>query len=185
MRARAAGRAASFLVLTAVAACSSSSPSGSPVGQGSATVNGSVDGQSVPVSDVIGLTGTSVTDAGTTAYAYDAVVISNQPGTCGRAPGDVWSGGPGYEVLVIDAVVTGASSVAPGTYSVGNTGVAQFNVFHADGTMQGTAGGGTITFTSVGPVLVGSFDLNLAGGQRLTGQFSAPVCVGGVDPFPT
>jgi hypothetical protein len=167
------------------AACSSSSSSGNTTGQGSATVTGSLNGQSVVVSDVIGLTGTAISDAGTNAYAYAAVVISNEVGTCSRAPHDVWSGGPGYEVLVIDAVVAGASSVVPGTYMVGNTGVAQLNVYRTDGTMTGTAGGGTITFMSVGAVLEGSFDVNLAGGYRVTGQFSAPVCAGGVDPFPT
>lgn len=171
------------VVLMAVPACGSSSSSGSPPAQGSATVNGSVNGQSVPVTDVIGLTGANLSDAGTGPYAYASVVLSNTTGTCGRAPHDVWSGGPGYEVLVIDAVVPGPSSVAPATYSVGNNGVAQFNVYHADGTMTGTAGDGTITFTSVGAVLEGSFNVNLAGGYRLTGDFSAPVCAGGVDPF--
>jgi hypothetical protein len=182
--AREASANACLLVLTAAIACGNSSASGSVAGQGSATVNGAVHGQSVMVTDVIGLTGKHMSDAAMDTYAYAAVIIANQTGTCARAPQDVWTGGPGYQVLVIDAQVAGASAVAPGTYSVGNTGVAQLNVYQGSG-MQGTAGGGTITFTSVGTVLEGSFDVSLAGGYRLTGQFSAPVCADGADPFPT
>jgi hypothetical protein len=165
------------------AACGTSSSSTSSTSQGSATINGTVNGQSVTANDVIGLTGTEMKDASTNAYA--AVIISNQTGTCGRAHSSVWDGSPGYEVLVIDAVVSGASSVSPGTYPVGSTGVAQLTVVHADGTTAGNAGDGTITFSAVGSMLVGSFDVNLAGGFHLTGQFTAPVCAGGLDPFPT
>jgi hypothetical protein len=149
-RGRSAVIASSFAGLF-TAACGTSSSSTSSTSQGSATINGTVNGQSVAANDVIGLTGTEMKDASMNAYA--AIIISNETGTCERAHSSVWDGSPAYEVLVIDAVVSGASSVGPGTYPVGNAGVAQLTVVHADGTTAGDAGDGTMDVLLRAPVL--------------------------------
>ena len=153
--------------------------------QGSADVSGSFNGQSVVASDAIAVTGTEVADGGTNGYV--GIVISSTAGVCARASTNVWSGPPGDATLVIEAVASDATSVGPGTYTVGSAatpGLAHFNVIRTDGTTAGAAGVGTITFTSSGADFEGDFDVTLAGGDRLTGRFSAPVCAGGMNPFP-
>jgi hypothetical protein len=179
---RAIGRLLVLLVLGSAPSCggSGSSQQGAVAGQGSATVNGDVNGQPVVVSDVIALVGTEMESG--VASAYAGVVISNTTGTCALAErGSVWDGNPGTDVLVLDVIQPGAT-IPPGTYSVGNSGVAQYQV-NASSSSNGYAGYGTVTFDSVGDTLEGSFDVQLAPSFHLTGQFTAPVCAGGSKPF--
>jgi hypothetical protein len=173
----------STVVLACALGCGSSGSTGqgAAAGQGSATVNGTVNGQTVVAADVIGLVGTEMESG--VASAYAGVVISNTTGTCiADQTGSVWDGSPGYAVLVLDVIQPG-TTIAPGTYSVGSTGVAQYQTIASASSSSGNAGDGTVTFDSVGDTLVGSFDVNLAPGNHLTGQFTAPVCAGGQKPF--
>jgi hypothetical protein len=139
-------------------------------------VSGTVNGQSVVVTDVVGFTGTEIETG--VASAYAGVVISNTTGTCALAQrSSVWNGSPGSAILVLDVIEPG-TTIAPGSYSVGTSGLAQYQT-----SSNGTSGDGTVTYTAVGDTLVGSFDVMLAGGNHLTGQFVAPVCPGGMKPF--
>lgn len=159
-----------------VAAGCSSSGTGSGTSSGSASVTGNIDGRTVVAKDVVGLGGTQTSDAGVTAYA--GVLISDTSGTCAAARRvGVTSADTTANVLEVVATAPGGS-MRPGTYSVGNAGLAEYFYLGPNGT-SGAAGNGTVTFNTVGPTTVsGSFDLNMAGGYRLTGTFSGPVCSG-------
>ena len=164
----------SLLAFLAVA-CGSAGPSGS------ATVNGAVDGAPVVTGDVIGLVGNELYDGVPSAYA--GIVIASTTGTCARAVQDsVWNAPPGSAVFVLDVVVP-CDSVTPGTYPVGGSGIAQYTAVDASGSSNSFAGSGTVTFTSVGDALTGTFDVNLATQGHFTGDFTAPVCAGGKSPF--
>jgi len=140
-------------------------------GGGSATVEGTFKGQPIVVSDVVGLLGTETING--VQWSYAGVVISDASGTCGTAQQK------GVDAILstnADLLEIGTKSstipFAPGTYTLGTTGLAEY--FYTGG---GNAGDGTITFTTItDATLSGTFDVNLAGGFHLTGTFSAPVC---------
>jgi hypothetical protein len=190
-RTRQASRAVlAALVGGSVAACGSSSGGGaptSPAAVGSATVNGTLNGQPIAAADVIGMVGTEMEEGVPSAYA--AVAISNTTGTCQLAEEREVEEGPVGSALLILDVITPGNAVVPGTYSVGSTGLAQYQTIEADGS-RGYAGSGTVTFDTItATAMAGSFavdlagDLDAGGNAHLTGTFSGPICAGALAPF--
>ena len=142
----------------------------SPTSSGSATVSGAVPGGSVVVRDVVGLFGTETINGVQSSYA--GILISDTAGMCAAAQ----QNGVDSIIASNDILEIGTKSsvipFAPGTYSLGSTGLAEY--FHSG---NGNAGDGTITFSDVSAATVtGTFDVTLAGGYHVTGNFSGPVC---------
>jgi hypothetical protein len=172
------------LVLVIVGTLLAGCRSGPASGEGSAVVHGMAAGQNVVATDVVGLLGTQSADGGASSFA--GVLISSAAGTCAMArQSGVRAATSNANVLEIVATAQGAS-LAPGTYTVGDTGLAEYFYIGQNGDTSGTAGGGSITFDTVSPsTLSGSFDVTLAGGNHLTGTFSGPVCSGiPAKPYP-
>jgi hypothetical protein len=169
-------------------ACGSSGSSGPVAPQGSGAVSGTINGQPVTVTDVMGAVGT--TNAPGVVSPYAAVVFSNTTGTCALAQRTKVETAPsGTNVLVLEVVVPPGNSVTAGTYMVGTTGLAQYQ-HNQPGDDAGFSGSGTVTFDTVSASsLTGSFDVELAqsldagGSAHLTGTFSAPICPGALAPF--
>jgi hypothetical protein len=147
-------------------------------GGGSAAVNGKAGGTAFDVVEAVGLVGTQ-TDNGTTA-SYAGVAITNIAGTCALLQRH---GNPkSAQALTMEVIVT-SSSVVSGTYAVGGqTAPFASAAFAAqDATCTTTtdeqATSGSIVLTTVSAATVdGTFDLTFAGGDHLTGSFTAPVC---------
>jgi len=156
-------------------ACNSSGSSGN------ASVTGNVNGKPVVVREVVGVVGTQTENGVATSYAV--VLISDTDGTCSTAQqSGVSAAASRANVLEIAATKQG-TPFAVGTYTVGTIGLAEYFYLNNGGT-NGVSGGGTITFDAVNEKTVsGKFDVNLAGGQHVTGTFSAPIC-GGVPAQP-
>lgn len=164
-----------FVVGVAAAACG-----GSTTGGGTATVSGSVGGQSVPVVDSIGVSGTETVMGVSVSTA--AVFITNVANTCSvlqnhHDPGSTTS-------LSLEVIQLG-TSVAPGTYTITNgatpTGETEATYFATNASCETVTNTnaltGSITLTAVSSTSVqGTFDVTLASGDHLTGSFDAPVC---------
>jgi hypothetical protein len=150
---------------------------GSSTSGGSASVSGTIKGHTVVARDVVGLSGTQALDGGVTAYT--GVLISDTGGTCVNAMlNGVTNAESMANVLEVVATVPGGP-MTPGTYKVGYAGLAEYFYFGSNGQTSGVAGNGSITFSAISATTVsGRFDLNMAGGDRLTGTFTAPVCSG-------
>lgn len=130
---------------------------------GSAVVEGTVDGLTLATLDVAGFSGTQGADGGVSGFA--GVLISNRVGTCAAAmAGGVRAATSNANVLEIVATTPGAP-VTPGTYPVGNSGLAEYFYLKGGAVADGIAGGGTITFDSMDATTIsGRFAVNLAGG---------------------
>jgi hypothetical protein len=166
-----------------VAGCGGSG--GSPTQASSAT--GSVAGHSF---QALGSFSSLVTGPG---GAGVSVAIANRADPCsltkmGNARNVDFANVAGVSMTVSDFSAS-AKAIGPGTYQVngtldtlipgqGKTVAAQFSV--ADAHCQETmadATGGTITLSVVkASEVVGSFDLEFPGGDRLSGTFTAPSC---------
>jgi hypothetical protein len=168
------------LATVILAACGGSSGGGS-AGDGSAAVNGTISGQTVPTAGTTAISVTQSSDAGL-SLTVEGVLISNAVGECGRAQAHTVM--PGLTGLLL--VVGGfGNSVPTGTYPIGmltaagQEAMASYTV--DDGhcmTMSSVrATGGTITLTrSDSSDVAGTFDVTFASGDHVTGSFSTPVC---------
>ncbi len=162
-----------FWTAAALAACSSSSGGG---GDGSATVNGTIQGMAIPAKAAVGLS--SVVMAGNMTESAVGAAITNIAGACGVLQNH---GNPPDASTLIVEVVADSGSVAPGTYDVVSQGFGATAHYVLEDQncideLTQNATSGTVTISSVGSSVNGSFDL-MFGTDHLTGTFSAPVCV--------
>jgi hypothetical protein len=158
-----------FVLLTA---CNSGDAAG-----GSASVSGTVAGNPITAKDVVAIIGTQQGDGGVQS-SYAVILISDTAGTCAAAQQGGVSGAVSRASVLEVAAVSGTAAFVPGVYSVGSAGLAEY-FSTKPGTPSGTAGSGKVTFDAVNASTVsGSLDLNLAGGQHVTGTFSGAVCTG-------
>jgi phosphopentomutase len=162
-----------FWTAAALAACSSSSGGG---GDGSATVNGTIQGMAIPAMAAVGLN--SIAMAGSMTESAVGAAITNISGACGVLQNH--GNPPDASTLKVE-VVANSASVAPGTYMIVSQGFgATANYVLEDQNcidqLKETATSGTVTISSVGSSVNGSFDL-MFGSDHLTGTFSAPICV--------
>jgi hypothetical protein len=159
-----------------VAACSSSS-SGSSFGPGDATVSGTIQGATVPASDVVGLYYVATFDGGV-SQAQAGVIVTNVANACGVLQAH---GNPPNATSLELVVSALGSSVATGNYAIVPQGYgASASYATVDGNCNPSfvdgATGGSITLTTVsGSTIAGTFDLTF-GSDHLTGSFSAPIC---------
>src|ERR1019366_3597056 len=147
-------------------------------GSGSASVTGTVSGNSIPTSDTIGVRGTT-TDNGPLQPVAGAL-LTNVGNVCGILQND---GNPASS-QVLDVRVVGASGdVTTGTYMLngpGGIGGAVSLLLQdqsCNPTLHSTATQGSGTLTPASSVTVaGSFDVTFPTGDHVTGTFSGPVC---------
>lgn len=165
--------AATTALWTAMAssACSSSSSGG---GSGTASVTGTIQGMAIPVSDAVGLS--SVVMNGSTTEAAVGAIITNVANACSVLQNH---GSPSDASSLVVAIAVASGSVAPGKYDIVSQGfgaTASYALSQNCVTqLNETATSGTVTISSDGSSVSGSFDL-MFGSDHLTGTFSAPVC---------
>jgi hypothetical protein len=162
---------ASMIWLFVLAGCGGATAAPGPT----ASVNGSVGGQSFNVVDEIGQVWTTHVASGSSVSSA-GVVLSSVAGTCTIAERH---GNPPNVTTLGIAVEQDGSSVGSGTYAVGQGVAASYEVIDAEckGARLEQATAGTVTLTtSTSEWVVGSFDLMFDSGDHLTGTFSAPVC---------
>jgi hypothetical protein len=163
-----------FACAAAFAACGGSSGDGG-LGGGSASVTGTVGGQGVPTTSVIGVSGTQM--QGSTQVQIAGAVISNFDGSCELLESPTHRQANATELVLAVAAV--APSVPTGTYSIGSMAIAEYGADSATctSTTSESAQGGSITLTNVTPTTIqGTFDVTMANGDHLTGSFDAPIC---------
>jgi hypothetical protein len=129
----------------------------------------------VPANAAVGLS--SVVMNGSTTESAVGAAITNVAGACGvlQMHGVL----PDTSTLVVE-VAADSASVAPGTYMVVSQGfgasasyaLTDQNCLPA---LTENATSGTVTISSVGSSVNGSFDL-MFDSDHLTGTFSAPIC---------
>lgn len=170
----------------ALAACSATPEAASARGTSvaKARVDGKVKGRALEARDAIAYT--------MPAYQGMRILISDQGGTCGK----VWKSD--YKIRGIHAlqIVIAEDRGAPkttGVYLVNDGSSARFAVAgfvayddqckELEGGVEDAdtgAGGGKITLTEIemqpGGHVAGTFELHLKGGEKLTGDFDAPIC---------
>jgi hypothetical protein len=159
-----------------VAACSGSSNS-SGGGPGSASVSGTIGGQSVPTTNVVAVVGSETTNG--TTVQLDSVVITSVSDACSFLQN------PTHRVPSASTLVLAAGAIAPsvptGTFTIGTYGYAQYDADSATCvlTTSQTATSGSIVLTSVSSSAIdGTFDVTMPNGDHLSGSFDAPVCSG-------
>ncbi len=162
-----------FWGAAALVACSSSSGGG---GDGSATVNGTIQGMAVPAMAAVGLS--SVVMAGSMTESAVGAAITNIKGACGVLQKN---GNPPDASTLFVEVVADSGSVAPGTYNIVSQGFGASAKYILEDQncidlLKEPASSGTVTLSSIGSSVNGSFDL-MFGADHLTGTFSAPICV--------
>jgi hypothetical protein len=174
-----------FVSGAALVACSGATTTLGSGGGEASTVSGTVGGASFGVVDTVGYNGTHVISGQTIAYA--GVSITNVAGTCAVLARK--GNPPSAQVLSLAAAQAG-STIGPGTYTVAAQGSPTATAVYAQsdascvGKVDSQATGGTVTITGLSSGSVqGSFDLTFAGGDHLSGTFSAPTC--NYDPFTT
>ena len=144
---------------------------------GGTSVMGTVNGQTVSTNGVVATSSTSPLGS---AIGID---IGDQSDLCTLLQDSETRAG--MNVLALTVLVHGAEGVPPGTYKVTQApnGVsAAFNSFDANCQNTETlASTGTITVTSVGSSINGSFDLTFLA-SHLSGTFEAPACANAGDP---
>lgn len=160
-------------VAAAAVACSSSSGGG---GSGSASVTGTIQARAIPAQDAVGLS--SVAMNGSMVESAVGAVITNVTGACSVLQNH---GNPPDASTLIVAVAADSSSVAPGTYDIVSQGFGATASYALQDqncltVVSENASSGTVTISSVGSSVNGSFDLTF-GADHITGTFSAPVCV--------
>jgi hypothetical protein len=156
-------------------------------GGSNTTFNGTVRGHQLTPADAVSGTGSLNVPPAVSINAA-VVVISNTGGLCANASvGKQASNSQFFVITLFDRIGTQtAIPTAPGTYSVtSTTKSASASYLETDATCRSIAGfsalatSGTVTLTSVtSNGLVGTFDLTLNSGDRVTGSFNAPNCGG-------
>jgi len=163
--------ATAFGMATVLAACSSSSGGG---GSGTASVEGTIQGLAIPATDAVGLS--SVVMNGSMTEAAVGAIITNVANACSVLQNH---GSPSDASSLVVAVAVDSGSVAPGKYDIVSQGfgaTASYALSQSCVTQATeTATSGTVTISSVGSSVNGSFDL-MFGSDHLTGTFSAPIC---------
>jgi hypothetical protein len=163
----------------ALAACGGASTSSSP---GSSVVNGTAGGAHVGATSSVGLLGTMTEPAGitTTEWAYAGVMITNLTNGCSFVENE--SNPPNASALSLIVTAPG-SAIGTGKYSVGASSTISFEGEFATSTATCGEGineevaSGAITFTEISSASVkGTFDVTMNSGDRLTGNFDAPIC---------
>jgi hypothetical protein len=106
-----------------------------------------------------------------------AVTLTDATNACTLAPNDVAKSS--RELLFNVAQLVSS----PGTFSFSSTAPSNYAAYIAyDDNCQWTAetlADGTVTFTTVSPDrMTGTFDIQLYGGEHLSGSFDAPHCAG-------
>ena len=163
-----------FACAAALAACGGSSGGGGGAG-GAATVTGTVGGQVVPSTEVIGVAGTET--SGGTQIQIAGAVITNFAGACDLLQSPTHRQANATDLLLMVAAV--APSVPAGTYPIGSMAIAQYGADSATctSTTSERAQTGSIVLTSVTSTEIqGTFDVTMTDGDHLTGSFDAPVC---------
>ena len=174
-------------VLLALVGCITSNDNGgNSSSTGSATLTGTVRGQSFAPADAISVNAATTSPSG----SVGAVAITSQVGLCGRITSGQNSKNTQYLILVVGDYntttnITAAPS-APGTYTVYVSGQrpAQFagaiyQQTDSNCTVTSTLGAtsGSVTITSAsGGSFSGSFDFTLETGDHITGTFTSANC---------
>ncbi len=163
--------ASAFWTATVLAACSSSSGGGGP---GTASVTGTIQGMAIPATGAVGLS--SVVMNGSMTESAAGAIITNVASACSVLQNH---GNPSDASTLVVAVAVDSGSVAPGKYDIVSQGfgaTASYALSQSCVTqLNETATSGTVTISSVGSSVSGSFDL-MFGSDHVTGTFSAPVC---------
>ncbi len=160
----------------AVAACSGSSSSTGGV-SGSASVSGTIGGQSVPTTNVVAVVGSETTNGAT--VQLDSIVLTSVSDACSFLQN------PTHRLPSTSTLILAAGAIAPsvptGTFNIGTYGYASY---YADSatcvlTTSETANSGSVVLTSVSSDSIdGTFDVTMPNGDHLSGNFAAPVCSG-------
>jgi hypothetical protein len=169
------GRAvATGCAVVAIAACSGASSS---TGSGSASVSGTIGGQSVPTANVVAVVGSETTNG--TTVQLDSIVLTSVSDAC------AFLQNPMKRLASTSTLVLAAGAIAPsvpaGTFNIGTYGYAQYDADSATCvlTTSETATSGTIVLTTVSSQsIAGTFDVTMPNGDHLSGSFDAPVCSG-------
>jgi hypothetical protein len=163
-------------------------------GGGSATITGTVQGETPVLGDEVGVVGTQVQSGGV-HLAYVAVSITNKPGTCSLLQqGANVANTAGLSLVVVAGAAGSTPTIASGQYLItaepsvdaatSTTMVANATYETSDGACNGTstkATSGFITLSEVTSAMVsGRYDVTFATGDHLSGTFTAPIC--SVDP---
>jgi len=157
---------------------------------GGNTVSGSVDGVTLTINHATGFYTASVANGASAGF-----IFSNNTDDCSRKQAGLSGWAPGETVLVVGVFESGASPVAPGTYTIGGGDAAApqvqgaFMQFDAQCTVTppkpngDVAVSGSITITSASSsAIAGTFSLTFPPqgdadpGGTLTGTFDVPVC---------
>jgi hypothetical protein len=168
-------RGTATLVVAAVA-CGGQTTA--PSGPGSATVDGTVEGQVVPTNAAVGLYSLESEYGGTRVLT--GALVTNVTDACTVLQ---HHGNPAGASSLIAAVVATGNTLPTGTYTISATANPSASVFYGvenDACTETTseqASSGTVTLSAISQTLIaGSFDATFANGDHVTGTFSAPVC---------
>ena len=175
-----------LVVAAAVVSCGGGSSSSNP---GTATLSGTVRGNSFTPRDATAAV-ISFNANGRPGKAA-AIAITSATGLCSSLTAGKEPRSTQYLVLTpfkVQPDFSPTTPPAPGAYQVGGptleNGAAVFSATdgacHATLANTVTASTGTITLTAVGSRYTGSYDLTFEFGDRITGTFDAPVC-GNID----
>jgi len=183
----------SALLLIGVGACSAGTTpvsndagaqEGGPSVTGSATVNGTLGGQTLHAVDAVALKG-----------AYDSsypgivtIFIANVPDLCSLLKQTAAVGASNtakanlFDIGFTLGATEATSTVVAGTYTPSSQpnelDTAGWDSYDATCKVTHDPGysAATVTLTSVGAVYAGTFDMAFNGGDHVTGSFSAPLC---------
>jgi hypothetical protein len=145
-------------------ACSSSQTTAATTG--TATVNGTIDGNTF-----------SAADAGAIVRGSTAVItIANVAGICSTLESDAAERDD--STLTISVLATGGGAVTASSYSIGSGAASlAYGINTPTQSAFGNSQNGTVVLTAVSAShLTGTFDATLASGDHITGSFSAGVC---------
>jgi hypothetical protein len=159
---------------------------------GSATVNGTIGGQTVPTADTISIMTEDDQPDGAAGQSTVFITITNVPNICAKIQTPVEPAGEAGLDIELNAL--GSPLPLPlGPYDIGPfqgamaAASAEYSTRVDCGTptsAQATAGTVTIT-NSTDNLVEGDFDLTFDTGDHLAGTFSAPQCILKSSPYKT
>jgi hypothetical protein len=152
------------ILVLGLLACSSSQTTAATTG--TATVNGTIDGNTF-----------SAADAGAIVRGSTAVItIANVAGICSTLESDAAERDD--STLTISVLATGEGAVTASSYSIGSGAASlAYGINTPTQSAFGNSQNGTVVLTAVSAShLTGTFDATLASGDHITGSFSAGVC---------
>jgi hypothetical protein len=167
-------------LLAALTACGTTNGSGNTTDSGknsgptSTSVSGTAGGQSFEVMDAVGLYNTT--------REYSGVFITDFTGSCTLLASGM-TAPPSTQILEIELIANGIGMApGPGTYAGTTKDVVILATYAASDanckeTVTEEATETSVTLATANATTVtGTFDVTFPNGDRLTGQFDAPVC---------